>query len=124
MTRLYQTACVCVRRDGPEGCGICNETGRRETADLSLLTHEELAAIIGNLELIARSKWENLTPVLTSGGFLTIEIDEEPTIEQRRNLATSIAPVVEGLGLRVLVIGPHMKARESHRCESCGKAKK
>jgi hypothetical protein len=23
-------ACVCVRReDGPEGCGLCNETGRR-----------------------------------------------------------------------------------------------
>lgn len=102
--------------------------------DLFSLTHEELvpmierleerARIADGLELALRGTIRNLTPVVERGGFLTLELDVEPSIEERRNLSASINPLVRDLGLRVLVIGPAMKARESHRCESCGKAKK
>ena len=102
--------------------------------DLYSLTHEELVPIIERLEaraadadaaeLALRGTWSNLTPVVERGGFLTLELAEEPTIEERQRLSVSINPLVRDLGLRVLVIGPSMKARASHRCESCGKAKR
>lgn len=106
--------------------------------DLFKLTHEELAGMIERLEadretlreraegaeLSLRGVWSNLTPALERGGFVTFELAAEPSIDERRALSASIAPLVQELGLRVLVIGPNMKARASHRCESCGKAKK
>lgn len=102
--------------------------------DVFSMTHEELDLLVADLRrqaddarglaIALRGVWSNLTPALERGGFVTLELAEEPSVDERRLLSSSIADLVQELGLRVLVIGPNMKARASHRCESCGKAKR